>query len=341
MTASIPPRQNRSTGRATIYDIAKLAGVSPSAVSRALSTPGRISKVTEAKIRAAAKTLNYQVNPHARALPTGKTRLIALTISDITNPVFFRLIRGAEKLAAEHGYILVVSESQESESLEEKSLERLMPLVDGVILATTRLTNLQIEAANRQKPVVLINRSVAGVANVLPDIVPGIEAAVAKLVALGHTKVAYLAGPKKSWMNSARQSAILAAANKSGLDVAIIGPNLPTLKAGGSALKTVLEAKVSAVITYNDLMAIGLLQSAQETGLSVPGKLGIIGFDNSFGTDFTSPRLSTIGLPLEEMGAAAVGALLAATSGKVTPAMQQEQQSKSVFIDRNSLGPAN
>jgi hypothetical protein len=73
---------------ATIYDIAKLAGVNPSTVSRALTTPGRINAATEAKVREAAKQLNYRVNPFARALPTGKTKMIALMVADITNPVF-------------------------------------------------------------------------------------------------------------------------------------------------------------------------------------------------------------------------------------------------------------
>jgi LacI family transcriptional regulator len=86
---------------ATIYDIAKLAGVNPSTVSRALTTPGRINAATEAKVREAAKQLNYRVNPFARALPTGKTKMIALMVADITNPVFFKVVRGAEIVAAE------------------------------------------------------------------------------------------------------------------------------------------------------------------------------------------------------------------------------------------------
>ena len=95
---------------ATIYDIAKLAGVNPSTVSRALSTPGRINAVTEAKIKAAAAELNYKANPFARALPTGKTKMIALMIADITNPVFFKVVRGAEQEAAERGYTLLRNE---------------------------------------------------------------------------------------------------------------------------------------------------------------------------------------------------------------------------------------
>jgi len=98
------------TTPATIYDIAKLAGVNPSTVSRALTSPGRLNAKTEAKIRAAAKELNYRANPFARALPTGRTKMIGLIIADITNPMFSNAVRGAEamamKYALEHHGIL-------------------------------------------------------------------------------------------------------------------------------------------------------------------------------------------------------------------------------------------
>lgn len=110
------PTRKRSRSAPTIYDVARLAGVNPSTVSRALSQPGRINVKTEAKIHAAAKELNYRLNPMARALPTGKTNTLGLLIADITNPVIFGIVRGAERAAARHGYTLVVTESQESGS---------------------------------------------------------------------------------------------------------------------------------------------------------------------------------------------------------------------------------
>lgn len=295
---------------ATIYDIAKLAGVNPSTVSRALSNPGRINAATEAKVHAAAKELNYRVNPFARALPTGKTKMIALMVADITNPVFFKVVRGAEKVAAEHGYTLVVAESFESSKVEADSLQRILPTVDGVIFGTTRLADAEIYEANREKPVVLINRLVEGVADVVPNNEPGIAEAVAHLAALGHKHIGFLGGPTASWINTDRWNLLMKHAVDAGMTVVSIGPNLPTVEGGRDALDQVRASGVSAIITYNDLMGIGLLRAATAAGVQIPQQLSIIGFDNIFGSDFTSPPLTTIEMPLEVIGGNAVLALL-------------------------------
>src|SRR6185437_5523990 len=105
---------SRKGTAATIYDVATLAGVSPSTVSRALGKPGRISAATERRIRAAADELNFRINPMARALHTGRTHTLALVVADITNPVVFGIVRGAETAASAAGYTLVITESQES-----------------------------------------------------------------------------------------------------------------------------------------------------------------------------------------------------------------------------------
>ena len=296
---------------ATIYDIAKLAGVNPSTVSRALSNPGRINAATEAKVHAAAKELNYRVNPFARALPTGKTKMIALMVADITNPVFFKVVRGAEKVAAEHGYTLVVAESFESSKVEADSLQRILPTVDGVIFGTTRLADAEIYEANREKPVVLINRLVEGVADVVPNNEPGIAEAIAHLAALGHKHIGFLGGPTASWINTDRWNLLMKHAVDAGMTVVSIGPNLPTVEGGRDALDQVRASGVSAIITYNDLMGIGLLRAATAAGVLIPQQLSIIGFDNIFGSDFTSPPLTTIEMPLELIGGNAVRALLA------------------------------
>ncbi|MEY5057667.1 MAG: hypothetical protein RI987_471 [Actinomycetota bacterium] len=295
---------------ATIYDIAKLAGVNPSTVSRALSNPGRINAATEAKVHAAAKELNYRVNPFARALPTGKTKMIALMVADITNPVFFKVVRGAEKVAAEHGYTLVVAESFESSKVEADSLQRILPTVDGVIFGTTRLADAEIYEANREKPVVLINRLVEGVADVVPNNEPGIAEAIAHLAALGHKHIGFLGGPTASWINTDRWNLLMKHAVDAGMTVVSIGPNLPTVEGGRDALDQVRASGVSAIITYNDLMGIGLLRAATAAGVLIPQQLSIIGFDNIFGSDFTSPPLTTIEMPLEVIGGNAVLALL-------------------------------
>lgn len=338
---AVAPKRNGSAGNAapTIYDIAKLAGVNPSTVSRALSTPGRISTKTEAKIKAAAKELNYRVNPFARALPTGRTRMIAFMVADITNPVFFQAVRGAEKVATEAGYTLVLAESQESSLIEADMLERILPAVDGVILVTSRLGDDQIRTVNDEKPVVLLNRLVDGVVDVVADNQPGINQAIEHLSSFGHKHVAFLSGPAASWINGERWRLIMKAALDSGMTVVDIGPNDPTLVGGGNALDRVLASGVTAVITYNDLMGIGLMREAQARGLNIPGDLSVIGFDNIFGSDFTSPPLSTIVIPMVVTGEDAAKQLLNILSTQDgTPLENVPPQVQTSLLARGSSG---
>lgn len=310
MPSKTPASKKPISGAATIYDIAQLAGVNPSTVSRALTTPGRISAKTEAKIRAAAKELNYVVNPFARALPTGRTKMIALMMADITNPVFFGVIRGAESIAAQHGYVLVIAESQESRSDEETIIQRILPTVDAVMLITTRLPDADIQRINEIKPTVLVNQAVKGVHDVVPNFEPGAQQAIQHLKNLGHKRIAYLNGPISSWMSKHRWELLMKAADSEGLSIVEIGPNSPDLKGGASAVDRVIAAGVSAVVTYNDVMAIGLLRESIRRGINVPKDLSIIGFDNIFASDFTTPALSTVQLPLEELGKDAITMLL-------------------------------
>ena len=309
-SSSEPESSKRRNAPATIYDIAKLSGLNPSTVSRALTTPGRINAKTEAKIKAAAAELNYQVNPFARALPTGRTKILAVIIADITNPVFFNVVRGAEAAAALEGYVLVIAETQESSENEVAALQRILPTVDGVLMVTTRLTDSEIQELNRQKPIVLINRKVDGVPDVVPANEKGIAEAVAHLASLGHKHIAFLSGPRASWMNTNRWDLLMANAIKAGMTIVEIGPNDPTLESGKLSLDRVRASGVTAVVAYNDLMGIGLLREATAQGVKVPEELSIIGFDNIFGSDFTSPPLSTVQLQLDRSGQDGVNALM-------------------------------
>jgi LacI family transcriptional regulator len=298
------------TTPATIYDIAKLAGVNPSTVSRALTSPGRLNAKTEAKVRAAAKELNYKANHFARALPTGRTKMIGLMLADITNPMFANAVRGAESMAMKYGYTLVIAESQESTMIEASALEKIQAAVDGLVMVTSRLSDEQILELNSQKPIVLMNRVVKGVQDVVPQNAAGIDAAVQHLASLGHKHIGYLSGPTNSWMSNERWKLLMKCALKEKMTIVEIGPNSPSINGGQSAFDRVNASGVSAVIAYNDLVAIGLMKAAREAGIDVPSKLSIIGFDNIFGSDFTSPPLTTIMMPLEEIGSRAIETLL-------------------------------
>lgn len=327
----------------TIYDIARLADVNPSTVSRALSQPGRINVKTEQRILSAAKELNYRLNPMARALPTGRTSTIGLLVADITNPMFFNAVRGAERAAAERGYILVLVESQESGEREAEAAYRVLPSVDALILVTSRLSDDGIQELAERKPLVVLNRSVEGVSSLVPNLDSGIDQALDHLKSLGHTSLAFLAGPATSWMSTARWSRLLDKAPQRGMTIVEIPSGSPTLDGGRAALPRIQASGVTAVIAYNDLMAIGLLRAATEAGIAVPGRLSIVGFDDIFGSDFTSPPLTTIRTPLDVIGDLAVHRALDLIDGDtadVASASAAEPPISTELVIRGSTGPA-
>jgi LacI family transcriptional regulator len=332
----MPPRRGKSP--ATIYDIAALAGVNPSTVSRALSKPGRISAKTEKLIQDAARELNYQVNPMARALPTGRTHTLGLIVADITNPVFFRLVRGAEHAAAQAGYTLVLAESQESGQREAEATHRVAPSVDALMLVATRQTDQQLRSLAERKPLVVINRDIEGVETIVPDLEPGIDQGLEHLVALGHRDIAYVAGPPDSWMSGARWRILNEKAIAAGMTIVNIGPAAPTVAGGAQAYSLAVASGATAVLAYNDLIAIGMLLAADEAGDTVPDRLSIIGFDDSFGSDFTTPKLTSIRSPLALIGELAVRRVLQLADADAAPFETSATDLATELVIRGSTG---
>ncbi|WP_051808263.1 LacI family DNA-binding transcriptional regulator [Actinoplanes subtropicus] len=329
-------KQRGNTDRkpaATIYDIARHLGLSPSTVSRALNKPGRINAKTEQRVREVAAELNYRINPMARALPTGRTNTLGLILTDITNPVYFPLVRGAERITAGAGHTLVLAESQESGTLEAETARRLLPSIDGLVLVASRLDDEQIRELAEVKPLVLVNRAVESLPAVVPDVLPGIRDALDHLASLGHASLAFLSGPSASWMSRLRWETLLDEAPARGMTIVEIGPGAPTLDGGEQGLRRVRASGVTAVVAYNDLMAIGLLRACRAAGVEVPSSLSIVGFDDIFGSDFTSPPITTIRTPLDLAGEEAVHQVFAALGDDDVPAPRRVSAQ---FVERAS-----
>ena len=149
---------------------------------------------------AVAAELGYRPNPHARALLSGKHHTVAMVVSDITNPHYFELIRGAEMRARVSEYTLLLVNAEESPRVEWEQIQRLAPAVDGFVLAASRLPDENLRQIAAQRPVVLMSRELPGLASVVLDHVEGCRQIVAHLASLGHRDLLYLAGPRNSWM---------------------------------------------------------------------------------------------------------------------------------------------
>jgi len=299
-----------STRSPSIYDVARAAGVSASTVSRALSKPGRVSFDTAEHIRTVAARLGYRATPTRRSIEDNRSQTLAMMVADITNPVFFGMIRGAERTAMHAGYTLVLVESQESEETEKEALERILPTVAGVILTSSRMADGPIRTLAKRTPVVVLNRLVDQVPSVTCDNIKAMKRVVEHLARLGHRSLTYLGGPDASWANGQRWRGVLEAGHDLDIVVRRLGPFLPTINGGRQAAAKWANARTSAVVSYNDLMAIGFLEATTEAGLQVPRDTSVVGFDNIRDSTLVRPQLTTVASPLVSLGSAAVNHLL-------------------------------
>lgn len=323
----------------TIYDVAQLAGVAPSTVSRTFARPGRVNADTAEKIRRAAQQLGYRTNPLARALQTGRTSILGLALSDVTNPFNAEIIRGAENAAAEANFTMLLLDGQESDVIEREGLDRALATVEGFILASSRVSDAAIRATAKQKPMIVLNRHVTDVPSVVTDNAGGVRSACEHLAALGHRGITYVAGPEASWADGARWRGLRAAAAEMGLVSRRIGPVSPTPAGGAKAATELVRHLPTAVLAYNDQIAVGILRSLRQMHVDVPRDVSIIGFDDIFASSLVTPALTTIAAPLRRMGAIAVKNLLAIVNG-ASPRSSDPLVVPTRLIERESTGPA-
>lgn len=300
----------------TIYDVAKRAGVAPSTVSRAFARPGRVSFETAERIRAAADELGYRARTISRNSDgRAGSRMIALVLSDISNPVYFELLRGAEEAAADAGYTLLLANAQESAQREQEALDRVLPLVDGVLLVSSRLSDSAVRMTAKQKPTIIMNRAVSGVVSVVTDNTTGTRRAVEHLVDQGCREITYAAGPEASWVDGMRWRAVRETGAALHVRIHRIGPVPPTTPGGRTAALSWLQHRTDGVICYNDLMSIGFVRTLQEHGYVVPRDAAVVGYDNIMFLPYLAPSLSTIAAPMHAVGATATKNLVAMIRG--------------------------
>ncbi|WP_224387832.1 LacI family DNA-binding transcriptional regulator [Pseudonocardia sp. ICBG1293] len=322
--------------RHTIYDVAALAGVSSSTVSRALARPGQVSAATAERVRRAAEQLGYRAAAVGAPAGPARTGIVLLVTADIGNSFVFEILRGAEEVAAAADLTVAVIDSHESGTRERELVERMLPLADAVVLASSRLPDAAIRILAKQKATVVLNHAVRDVASVSTDYRPAARDMVAHLRELGHDSAAYLAGPAASWADGARWRALLDAARAGGVALHRVGPAAPTVEGGARFAGTLAGRPPTAVVTFNDQLAVGLVQGLGAAGLAVPGDVSVAGFDDSVLAGLVLPTLTSVATPLASMGRTALRTAVTLLGGTV-PTPVEEMPAE--LVVRDSTGP--
>jgi DNA-binding LacI/PurR family transcriptional regulator len=320
----------------TIADVARVAGVATSTVSRALSQPGRVSEALGDRIRSVATELGYYPNPQARSLMSGRTQSIALLIPGVTNPYFFDLIRGTQAQAKVRGYRHMLVDTEGSVELERQTIAEMAGAVDGFVLAGSRLSDDELSRIAARIPVVVVNREIDGVPSVVVDTSTAVEHALDYLVTLGHRRTAFLAGPLSSWSSRKRWEAVQRASLRLGVECTRIG-NFTDMHEGAAAADAALHAGVTACLFFNDMLALGALKRFAERGVSVPRDISVIGCDNIFGADFCNPPLTTLTAHIDEVARIATDMLLCRLLE--LPSLRQRERVPAHLTVRQSTGP--
>jgi DNA-binding LacI/PurR family transcriptional regulator len=333
-------------GRPTIYDVAREAGVAASTVSRAYARPGRVNSETAQAIFAAAGRIGYR-STKITSSAGRQTGAVGLMVSDITNPFYGEIIKGAEEAARLAGYALLLSDTSESGPVERDVIERTLDLVEGVVLASSRMSDSAIRTIAKQKPLVLLNRQMPDTSCIVTDNQCGVRRAAEHLGSLGHETITYVAGPAASWPEGVRWRALREAGYELELRVRRVDPNdVPTMRTGFAVARRIVEEHATAVLAYNDALAVGVIKGLRSLGVQVPGEVSVVGIDNVLLSEVVEPALTTVTAPMRKMGAAGVGNVLALAAGAKTSGetlvlpVKLVVRASTAQCSRNSISPA-
>lgn len=302
----------------TLKDIAKEAAVNVSTASRALSGAYGVHAKTREKVLSAAQRLGYRPNLMARGLVTGRSHSIGLLVSDIRNPYFSEVARGAEDAAFAASFDLILCNSDLNPAKQIRYVRSLLEKnVDGILMNSVAALSAEqcAELAGCGVPVTLLNKPTGKYpfSTVLGDNYQGGRQAGEYLVGLGHRAIAHLTGHRGHGNFADRCRGFLEAVQATeGLASPLVVRGEHTFRGGCEMARKLFSQhpEVSAVFAANDVIAFGVLQAAAEMGRSIPDDLSVVGFDNLEFSALVRPALTTINQPKYEIGRAAVEILL-------------------------------
>lgn len=334
----------------TIIDVARHAGVSKSTVSRVL-TGGPVSQEARERVLAAMKALNYQPNAVARGLVSNRSMLLGVLISDVADPYYAELMRGMEERALKHRYDLLIHSTLWEQERELAYLRRLVSRrVDGVIIVGGReitdpaLIDTYLHMAGQGRPLLFIDRGVddVKVPRVEVDNVAAAREATRHLLDLGHRRIAHIAGPADVCASQARVAGYRAALADAGIPFdsnLLVAGDFKKGSGFDLALRLLdLTDPPTAIFAANDLMALGAWRAILSRGLTVPGDIALVGFDDIELLDIAEVPLTTVRQPRYEMGCRAIDLLIAMLVEESDPHSERVVTLPTELVIRGSCG---
>lgn len=317
----IGPTMTRSL---RLQDVAEAAGVSLATASRSLSGSNGVSPALAARVRAVADELGYVANAHARSLAGGSTSSIGLVVHEIGDPYFTEIAAGVMGLGEQHGLMVQVRQTRRDPANELAQIRGLVAnRVDGIIIAGSGYVDPAVELPARRQleafrnaggRAAAIGRHHLGVDAVLPDNRAGGRTIAEHVIGLGHRRVVVLSGSRELTTIADRLAGIgeaLAAAGRDSDAWPVV--EAPFTRQGGKeATRRVLaeHPDATAIVALNDDMAIGALSVLRASGVAVPGQISVAGFDDIEVAEDLAPSLTTVRLPMREMGEMALSLAL-------------------------------
>ena len=303
----------------TIGDVARKARVSTATVSRVLAGQGRARPETRDRVFEAARELGYRPSGVARSLRQRATRTLGLIVTDIENPFFPQLVRAVEDAARDLGYAILFCNAADDPEREAGYLDLLVDRwVDGVVIAASSLGGRHREwLADAQLPIVLVNSTdpAIGLSSIASDNHAGGALAAAHLAELGHERFGLITAPPRNTDGPDRLTGARDALRGAGIndDRVLVATDEAGVAGGERAATDILvrDRRVTALVAYNDLMAIGAMRAVRAAGLRIPSDVSVVGFDNVDLATYVDPPLTTVAQATSQMGHWAVTQLAA------------------------------
>jgi len=329
----------------SIKDVAREAGVSTATVSHVVNKTRYVSDEVRARVLAAVERCGYYPNAHARSLASGRTHILGLVVSDISNPFFPELVKSIEAAAFERGYDLVLSNTNYDPERTSHYVRRFIERkLTGVVIMTSELdAELIGELARREVSVVFLDLGQPGVhmSNLRVNYEAGIEEAILHLVSLGHTEISFISGPAHLRSAARRNESFRNSMRRHLSDTrALVYRGDFKLEGGRRAAREILAARErpTAVVAANDMMALGAMVEFRAASLDIPRDISVVGFDDIAFASLAEPHLTTICLPRVELGRRAVEALMTTIEHPEQPGV--EINIPTYLVVRGSTAPA-